>query len=53
MSATKSFYDTTILVLAATYGYTEAYLSSVWAEMVADGDPDWDLFVGITMERDW
>lgn len=41
-----------ILALALAYGYTEEYLSSIWAEMVADGDMDWDFFVGVTMERD-
>lgn len=53
MSNIKCFYKTTIPALALASGYTEEYLSSIWDEMVADGDPDWDLFVGITMERDW
>lgn len=53
MSAVKCFYETTIPALSLAYGYTEEYLTRIWNEMVDDGEPDWDLFVGITMERDW
>ena len=39
--------------LAKSTGYTFDYLWDIWTEMCEDGDTDFELFEGITLEHDW
>ena len=34
-------------------GYSFEFLVARYEEMREDGEPDWEYFVGVTLERDW
>lgn len=52
MSRIKCFYEQAIASLSKITGYTERYLEDAWYEWCEDGNPDFEKFVSVVLERD-
>lgn len=52
MSRMKCFYDQAIATLAKITGYTERYIEDAWYEWCEDGNPNFESFIGVVLERD-